>query len=67
MPEMTKPTGFRRNRLEPHREKILKMRESGYAYRQIVDWLKSEGIDVALSTVQRFVDKEQAGGKKVGE
>ncbi len=51
------PRGRKMSLLFDHKDKIFEMKKLGYSHRQIANWLKSEGVHVGASTVNRFVNK----------
>ncbi|WP_290609006.1 recombinase family protein [Arsenophonus sp. ENCA] len=56
---MEKPMGAKTPLLEQFKSNIFEMRQKGYSYRQIADWLNKKGITVTPMTVNRFVLKNK--------
>ena len=49
----------KRSKFEPYREDILQLREQGYSYPQIVEYLKSNGVKCNHSEIIKFLNRKQ--------
>ena len=54
---MDKPRGKKSTLLERYEKEIFSLRDEGYSYQQIVDFLKEKKIIVSISTVRKFLMK----------
>ncbi|WP_205420306.1 helix-turn-helix domain-containing protein, partial [Pseudomonas savastanoi] len=54
--EESKPRGANRaDALVKQKKEIMDMRDNGYSYAQIAEWLNAKGVIVSVSTVHRFI------------
>ena len=49
-----------RSKLESHREAIFALRRKHWTYEEIADWLNERGVEITLSSVQRFCQRAVA-------
>ncbi|CNM03556.1 hypothetical protein [Yersinia pseudotuberculosis] len=49
------PKGQKRGQLLKFEKEIFELRNNGFSYRQIVEFLKNKGCKTSIPTVQRFV------------
>lgn len=55
-----KPRGMKKGSLDVFREDILRLREEGYSYQQIADWLLTEkSVTVNQATISRFCSRQK--------
>ncbi len=55
-----KPRGRKHNQLDAFREEVLRLREAGYSFEQIANWLADKKkVTVTSMTVSRFFRKNQ--------
>ncbi|HGJ5880065.1 MAG TPA: hypothetical protein ACHBZ9_13695 [Arsenophonus nasoniae] len=52
---MDKPKGHKRGLLEPYEKEMREMRERGFSFQQISDWLLTKNIIVSKGTVRLFL------------
>ncbi len=53
------PPRAKRSKLLPFRSQILTLRDNGYAYGQIADWLATNGIVISPERLGRFIKEQQ--------
>jgi hypothetical protein len=53
------PPRAKRSKLLPFRSQILTLRDNGYAYGQITDWLATNGIVISPERLGRFIKDQQ--------
>jgi len=51
----------KRSRLEPFQEPILLLKSKGYANWQVREWLVSNGVEISLESVRKFINKQKIG------
>jgi hypothetical protein len=56
--EVQKPRGVKQRLLIVHKKEIMNMRDAGYSYTQIANWLEGKGVLISSATVCRFIIKQ---------
>lgn len=57
--EKTVSPGGKRSRLEVFSSEILRLKNKGYAYHQIQEWLASNGTRISRQAIEHFVRKKE--------
>jgi len=56
----------REGKLEPFRDEVLRMKESGLKYREIYDTIKSQGYNGTQDAIRGFISKERRISRDIG-
>lgn len=49
------PRGRKRPLIQAHQNELVEMREKGFSYQQMADWLALQGVVVSKDTVRLFI------------